>query len=94
MKTHNLNKEDIVKRINSEKGFSLNYSKKLINDVIDVVTGGICEDNFILKNLGTFKLINKKKRIGRNPITGKIHIITARKSIKFVPSKKLSNLNE
>ena len=93
MKTHNLKKEDIVKRINLEKGYSLNYSKKLIDDVINVIIYGVSEDNFILKNIGSFKLINKRKRIGRNPITGKKHIITARKSIKFVPSKKLSNLN-
>ena len=48
-----------------------------------------------LKNFGTFKILNKNERIGRNPKTKEIHIIKKRKTISFVPSKafikKLNN---
>ena len=94
MKNKNFKKENIIIKIHSEKGFSFNYSKKLVDDIINVIIYGIKNSNFILKNIGSFKLLNKKERLGRNPITGKAHIIKPRKSIKFTPSKNLINFNE
>ena len=43
-----------------------------------------------IKNFASFKIINKKERIGRNPKNKKIYNIDARKSLSFIPSKKLS----
>ena len=43
-----------------------------------------------LKNVGTFKLIHKKKRIGRNPKTKEEFLISSRKSVSFTVSKKIS----
>ena len=71
-------------------GFSLNFSKKLIDDLIKILSISIKTDDLKLKNIGTFKLLNKKERIGRNPKTKKEFIISARKSISFSPSKKIS----
>ena len=49
----------------------------------------IKNDNFNLKNFGSFKILNKKARIGRNPKTNEIHEISERKALSFIPSKKL-----
>ena len=43
-----------------------------------------------LKNIGSFKLLNKKKRVGRNPKTKEEHIITERKSVSFKASKEVT----
>lgn len=94
MNSSNFKKENIVKIISEKKGFSLNFSKKLVNDILLTLIDQIKKDKLFLKNLGSFKLINKKERKGRNPITKEEHIITARKTIKFTPSKKLDKLNE
>ena len=52
-------------------------------------------NNLNLKNVGSFKLIKKRERLGRNPKTGKEFLITSRKSIKFVTSTKITKkINE
>ena len=42
-----------------------------------------------IAKFGTFTLRNKKKRIGRNPKTGKEYVVSARTSISFKPGRKL-----
>ena len=92
---NNLKKIDIIKNLSKETGFSLNFSRKLINDLTDLVVQNIKSNNFNLKNLGSFKIIDKKERIGRNPKTKVSYVISARKSIKFITSKNiLENLNK
>ena len=86
----NLKKIDIIKNLSDNTGFSLSFSKKLIDDLIKILSINIKTDDLKLKNIGTFKLLNKKERIGRNPKTKKEFIISARKSISFSPSKKIS----
>jgi nucleoid DNA-binding protein len=85
----NLTKYDISKILSRKTGFSILLSKKLINNLIDTIILNIKNDNFNFKNLGRFKLLNKNKRIGRNPKTMKEFIIEPRKSISFKPSSKL-----
>ena len=45
-----------------------------------------------LKNLGSFELIHKEERIGRNPKTMKEFKVSSRKSIRFIPSKKITDI--
>ena len=85
----NLTKLVLSKILSNKFGFSELYSKKLTDDLVKIISHNIIAGNFNLKNVGTFKIINKKQRIGRNPKTKKEFIITARKSLIFVPSKKL-----
>ncbi len=95
MITKNLKKINIAKRLSKIKGFPVFLSNKLIDDLINVLIIGIKQNNLNLKNIGTFRLINKKERIGRNPKTKEIFTINARKTISFVSSKTLvKKLNE
>ncbi len=95
MTSKNLKKIDIVKNLSASSGFSLNFSKKVINDLIEIININIKSGNLNLKNIGSFKIINKKERIGRNPKTKEIFLISSRKSIIFTTSKKiLEKLNK
>tara|TARA_B100000902_G_C26592214_1_gene566396 strand:+ start:66 stop:353 length:288 start_codon:yes stop_codon:yes gene_type:complete len=85
----NFKKADLIINLNKNSGFSLNFSKKLINDLINILVQNIKLGNLTVKNLGTFKILNKKKRPGRNPKTKENFIISARKTVKFVSSQKL-----
>ena len=85
------NKKDLVKILNIKTGYSINFSKKLVNDIIEILITNIKYGDFVLKNVGSFKLIHKNKRLGRNPKTKEEFIISSRKSISFTPSKKISN---
>ena len=89
MKALNYTKLDFSLDLSREKGFSLTISKKIINDLLIVITQEILKNNFTLKNIGTFKIRYKKERIGRNPKTKESFIIKERKSISFVVSKNL-----
>ncbi len=90
MRKNNLNKKDFTKILSKKTGFSKNFSKKIIDDIFDILLLNIKKDrNFTIKNIGTFKTILKKARIGRNPKTKEEFTISSRKSISFILSKKI-----
>ena len=86
---NNLKKIDIIKNLSIKTGFSQNISKKIVNDLIDIIIENIKNDNMNLKNIGNFKLINKNERLGRNPKTKEEFTITPRKSVSFTASKNI-----
>ena len=89
-------KRDITQSLSLNMGFSKNFSKKIVDDLIEILKHAIIEKgNLNLKNLGSFKITTKKERIGRNPKTKEKFIITSRKSLSFTPSKNLlKSLNQ
>ena len=92
MKVNKTKKKDLVKNLSKKTGFSNIFANKIIDNFFDVLINQIKTKNLNLKNLGTFKTTYKKERIGRNPKTKENFIITARKSISFIASKKLQKL--
>ena len=91
MSKNNLKKNDLIKNLTENIGFSEIYSKKIVDDIFEIITLNIKAGKFNFKNVGAFKLIEKKERVGRNPKTKKEFIISKRKSISFKPSKKILN---
>ena len=88
-------KKDLIKDITLKSGLSSNVSKKIFNDLVNILILNIKKGSLILKNVGSFKVVEKKKRIGRNPKTKEEFIISARKTVSFTPSKKIiENLNK
>ncbi len=85
----NFKKIDIVNSLSKKTGFSVNLSKKIVDDFISILIFNIKTGNLNLKNLGSFKIINKNKRMGRNPKTKKEFIIDSRKTISFKLSKQI-----
>ena len=85
----NLRRIDLAKIISQKKGFPLLFSKQLIDNLIDVLIFSVSKNKLNLKNIGTFNIVKKNSRLGRNPKTRQEFIITARKSISFKASKTL-----
>ena len=85
----NLSKIEISKNLSNSKGYSILLSKKIIDDLIKVLIEIIKKKNLIIKNIGNFKIIQKKERIGRNPKTMEKFVISKRKTISFKTSKNL-----
>tara|TARA_Y100001958_G_C21104771_1_gene453615 strand:- start:274 stop:561 length:288 start_codon:yes stop_codon:yes gene_type:complete len=85
----NISKINISKTLSIETGYPTSFSKKLIQDLIDIILQLIKKEQLILKNIGSFKVVKKKERIGRNPKTLEVFPISERKVINFIPSKKL-----
>ena len=84
-----IKKEDIIKELSARTGFSSNLSKRIINDLVEILIQELKSGHLNLKNLGSFKIIHKKERKGRNPKTKKEYLISSRKSISFTTSKNI-----
>ena len=87
----NISKEKLINSLSKKTGYSLSLSKKIINDLIKIIIHHTQKGNFNLKNLGSFRIIHKKKRIGRNPKTKEEFLISSRNTISFTPAKKISD---
>ena len=94
MKISSFKKIDLSKNISEKIGVSVSLSKKLTEDLLEILSNKIKDNRLNLKNVGSFRIINKKDRIGRNPKTKEEFIIRSRKSISFTASKNLiANIN-
>ena len=89
IKKISLTKKDISKKINLKTGLSNLYTKQITDDFISILKCLIKSREISIKNFASFKIINKKARTGRNPKNKKIYNIDSRKSLSFIPSKKL-----
>ena len=76
---NSLKKIEMTKNLRLKKFYSLSYSKTIIDNLIYSMSQILKTDNFILKNIGSFKLKNKAERIGRNPKSGEIYKIKKEK---------------
>ena len=92
MISNNLKKIDFSRNLSAKLGFPFTLSKKIINDLIIIYVEMIKNNNLVLKNIGSFKLVKKKERQGRNPKTREEYLISERKSIRFIVSKNLSKI--
>ena len=73
-------------------GFSKNFSNNLVDNFFNSLVTGLARENKIkISSFGTFKVINKKERIGRNPKTKIETKISARKVVTFSPSLSIKN---
>jgi len=85
-----MNKADLVGKITKDAGLTKVQARKAVNSFIEGVTDALKrKDRVILVGFGTFKVVHKKKRKGRNPQTGQEITIPAKDAPKFVPGKAL-----
>ena len=88
----NFTKKDLSKKINNNLGFSKNFSLKFIDDFFELISSSLISLKEVkISSFGTFEVINKKERIGRNPKTKIAAKISARKVVRFKPSVHIKN---
>ena len=85
----NLTKKDLVNLVYMQLGFSKQISENLIEDFLSTIVFNIKEEKKLkLSKFGTFSIRKKKSRIGRNPKTREIKVISSRDVVLFKPSKE------
>ena len=98
MVNNNFTRKDLSNKIYKNVGFSKNLSLKIVDDFFESIILDIIKSNKIkISSFGTFSILNKKERMGRNPKTGVQAKIFSRKVIKFKPPsafKKKINQND
>ena len=83
----NLTRKDLSIKIYQTLGFSKRFSSVIIDNFFEGLVEELIKENKIkISSFGTFKIINKKERIGRNPKTKVEAKIPSRKVATFKPS--------
>ena len=86
----NLTRKNLSNNIHQNLGFSKNISALIIDDFFESLVSELIKFNKIkIASFGTFKVVNKKPRIGRNPKTKVEAKISARKIVKFKASNTI-----
>ena len=88
----NFTRKDLSDKVYQKLGFSKNISSIIIDNFFELLVLELEKFNNIkISSFGTFKIIKKKERIGRNPKTKVEAKISARKVVKFRPSILMKN---
>jgi integration host factor subunit alpha len=87
MEKKNFTRKNLYNKIYKTLGFSKNFSSKIVDSFFEtLISDLITAEKVKITSFGTFQVLNKKERIGRNPKTKIESTITARKVVKFKPS--------
>lgn len=85
-----MNKADLVEKIAAAHGISKTAAGGAIDTIIDSVTSVLKKGGRVtLVGFGTFSVSQRKARNGRNPQTGGVIKIPARRVAKFTPGVEL-----
>ena len=86
----NITRKKLYNRVNQNLGFSKNISSQIVDDFFELLIDDLIKKKEVkISSFGTFKVIDKRERIGRNPKTKVVAKICARKIVKFKPSLKI-----
>ena len=83
----NFTRKNLAYKIHQSLGFSKNFSSVIIDDFFEILVTELIKNNKLkISSFGTFTVLNKKERMGRNPKTKVVAKISARKTVSFKPS--------
>jgi len=83
----NFTRENLSNKIHKTFGFSKNISESIVDNFFEALIVGIIKSQKVkISSFGTFKVLNKKERVGRNPKTKIETKIISRKVVNFKPS--------
>ncbi|MDR0496080.1 MAG: HU family DNA-binding protein [Treponema sp.] len=88
-----MTKAELVKALKEKAGLStLAQAEAAYKSLFDLISGAIKkEGGLLIAGFGSFKVVQRKARKGRNPQTGKEIKIPASKTVKFTVSKTLKD---
>jgi nucleoid DNA-binding protein len=83
-------KADIVDQIAEETGLTKTDTAAIVEGFLSAVTQALVnEDHIEIRGFGTFKVVRRAPRTGRNPKTGEAVRIPSRPVPVFKPSREL-----
>jgi DNA-binding protein HU-beta len=88
-----MTKAELVAKIAEKSGVSKKTADRYLKAFAEVITDALRKGERIpIPGFGIFQVRERRARKGRNPQTGEIMTIPARKVVVFKPAKQLRNL--
>lgn len=91
-----MTKADLIENVYQKTGYPKKEAAQIVEDIFDLIKSTLEKGEKIkIAGFGNFLIQNKATRNGRNPQTGEVLEISARKVLTFKPSQILKNaINE
>lgn len=87
-----MNKQKMTDIVSKKTGLTKDKSKKTISAILETFNEALASEGKIqLVGLGTFDVMKRQSRVGRNPKTGDVIIIPTKKAIRFKAGSNLKN---
>ena len=81
-----ITRNDLALRLRDKFGFTAAQAGKLVDLVFDEICESLINGEEVkFAGFGSFKILDKSARIGRNPKTGETAIVSARRVAAFRP---------
>ena len=85
-----MRKADLVQRIAEELGCTQGQAEAAVAAILTTIKEALRDgEPVFLRRFGTWQVRAKRARLGRNPKTGMVAAITARRVVRFVVSRTL-----
>ncbi len=86
-----MNKTQLVDAIAAKAGLTKVDAKKAVDAFIEVTSEVLVQDKLALVGFGTFSVQDRPARKGKNPRTGEVIEIAAKKTVKFKAGSELTD---
>jgi len=88
-----MTKAELIAKVAEKAGVSKKQADRCLKAFIEVITEALQKgEKIALPGFGIFQVKERSERKGRNPRTGEIITIPARKVVAFKPAKQLREL--
>jgi DNA-binding protein HU-beta len=88
-----MTKQDLIEALAKRVDCSKSCAANCLNVILDEIGKSLAKGkDVVLTGFGTFSVVKRKARVGRNPRTGEKINIPASKAPKFKPGKALKQL--
>jgi len=87
-----MTKAQLVERLAKSAGLTKKETQALLDGLVTTIVAAVKKgDPVKIPDLGTFKKVQSKARMGRNPQTGEPVKIPARKKVRFTVAKSFKD---
>ena len=87
-----ITRSDLADKLREKFGLTSADAYKLVDVIFDEISEALIHGEEVkFAGFGTFKILEKNARMGRNPKTGEPAVITARNVVTFRPSTEFRN---
>lgn len=83
-----MNKAELIDRVREKTGMPRRLARQAVESFVEAVKRSLKSGQDVhIVGFGTFKVLSRGPRRGRNPRTGELISVPAKKAVKFSPGK-------